>query len=338
KFDGKADEGFFVGYSMNSKAFKVFNSRKRIVEENLDIRFSENTLNVVGSGPGSGPGWLFDINALTRTMNYESIAACTQSNGFAGTKACDNAGQARKEKEPVKDYILLPLWIADPPFSQDPKSSQDDGFQPSSDIGKKVNEDPSKGSKCRDQEEDGNVNSANNVNAASTNRVNVVSENINLPNGKRAIGTKWVFWDKKDERDNRFHRGKIDKTLFIRRHKGDILLVQVYVDDIIFRSTKKELCIAFEKMMHEKFQMSSIGELTFFLGLQVKQKQDGILISQDKYGTEILKKYGFTDVKNASTIMETQKPLLTDEDGEEVDIHIYMLMIGSLMCLTSLWP
>ncbi|GKB95161.1 putative ribonuclease H-like domain-containing protein [Tanacetum coccineum] len=70
--------------------------------------------------------------------------------------------------------------------------------------------------------------------------------------------------------DNGFQRGKIDKTLFIKRYKGDILLVQVYVDDIIFGSTKKELCIAFEKLMHEKFQMSSMGELTFFLGLQVK--------------------------------------------------------------------
>nr|GEY29050.1 copia protein [Tanacetum cinerariifolium] len=108
---------------------------------------------------------------------------------------------------------------------------------------------------------------------------------------------------------NGFHRGKKDKTFFIRRHKGDILLVQVYVDDIIFGSTKKELCIAFEKKMHEKFQMSSLGELTFFFGFQVKQKQDGIFISQDKYVTEILKKYGFTKVKNASKPMETQKPL-----------------------------
>ncbi|GJZ44425.1 putative ribonuclease H-like domain-containing protein [Tanacetum coccineum] len=90
--------------------------------------------------------------------------------------------------------------------------------------------------------------------------------------------------------DNGFQRGKIDKTLFIKRHKGDILLVQVYVDDIIFGLTKKELCIAFEKLMHEKFQMSSMGELTFFLGLQVKQKKDGIFISQDKYVDEILKK------------------------------------------------
>ncbi|GKD31200.1 putative ribonuclease H-like domain-containing protein, partial [Tanacetum coccineum] len=114
--------------------------------------------------------------------------------------------------------------------------------------------------------------------------------------------------------DNGFQRGKIDKTLFIKRHKGDILLVEVYVDDIIFGSTKKELCFAFEKLMHVKFQMSSMGELTFFLGLHVKQKKDGIFISQDKYVDEILKKFRFTEVKTASTPMETQKPLLKDED------------------------
>ncbi|GJS12590.1 putative ribonuclease H-like domain-containing protein [Tanacetum coccineum] len=138
--------------------------------------------------------------------------------------------------------------------------------------------------------------------------------------------------------DNEFQRGKIDKTLFIKRYKGDILLVQVYVDDIIFGSTKKELCNAFEKLMHEKFQMSYVGELTFFWGLQVQQKKDGILISQDKYVGEILKKFGFTEVKTASTPMETQKPLLKDEDGEEVDVYMYRSMIGSLMYLTSSRP
>ncbi|GJR27997.1 putative ribonuclease H-like domain-containing protein [Tanacetum coccineum] len=138
--------------------------------------------------------------------------------------------------------------------------------------------------------------------------------------------------------DNGFQRGKIDKTLFIKRHKGDILLVQVYVDDIIFGLTKKELCNAFKKLMHEKFQMSSIGELTFFLGLQVQQKNDGIFISQDKYVDEILTKFWFTKVKTASTPMETQKPLLKDESGEEVDVHMYRSMIGSLMYLTSLRP
>ncbi|GKE19560.1 putative ribonuclease H-like domain-containing protein [Tanacetum coccineum] len=109
--------------------------------------------------------------------------------------------------------------------------------------------------------------------------------------------------------DNGFQRGKIDKTLFIKMVKSDILLVQVYVDDIIFGSTKKSLYIEFEKTMHMKFQMSSMGELTFFLGLQT-----------------------------ASTPIETHKPLLKDADGENVDEHLYSSMIGSLMYLTSSRP
>ncbi|GKF09634.1 putative ribonuclease H-like domain-containing protein [Tanacetum coccineum] len=106
--------------------------------------------------------------------------------------------------------------------------------------------------------------------------------------------------------DNGFRIGKIDKTLFIRRDKGDILLVQVYVDDIIFGSTKKSLCIEFEKIMHKNFHMSSMGELTFFLGLQYT------------YGNS--------------------KDFAKDEDGEEVDVHLYRSMIGLLMYLTSSRP
>nr|GEU43403.1 uncharacterized mitochondrial protein AtMg00810-like [Tanacetum cinerariifolium] len=107
------------------------------------------------------------------------------------------------------------------------------------------------------------------------------------------------------------------------------------LDDIIFGSTKKRLCIAFEKLMHEKFQMSSMRELTFFLRLQVKQKMDGTFISEDKYVAKILKKIRFTEVKTVSTPMETQMPLLKDEDGKEVDVHMYRSLIGSLMYLTS---
>ncbi|GJW35903.1 putative ribonuclease H-like domain-containing protein [Tanacetum coccineum] len=114
--------------------------------------------------------------------------------------------------------------------------------------------------------------------------------------------------------DNGFQRGQIDKTLFIKRVKGDILLVQVYVDDIIFGSTKKSLCTEFEKLMHNKLQMSSMGELTFFLGLQVTQKDDGIF---------------------HHTPMETSKPLLKDAEAEDVDVHLYRSMIGSLMYLTA---
>nr|GEU85406.1 retrotransposon protein, putative, unclassified [Tanacetum cinerariifolium] len=344
KFNGKVDVGFFIGYSLNSNAFRVFKNRTRIVEENLHIR------------------------------------------------------------------------------------SQDDGFQPSSDDGKKVDKDPRQESACKDQEKDNNMNNTNNVNAAGTNGVNVVGTNTNneLPfdpempaledistfnfssdhedddeeadmnNLDTSIqvsptptirihkdGCQELFLYEKTKEgiyvcqplgfkdhdfpdkvykvekalyglhqapkawyetlstyliDNGFQRGKIDKTLFIRRHKDDILLVQVYIDDIIFGSTKKELYNAFEKMMHEKFQMSSMGELTFFLGLKVKQKQDGIFISQDKYVAEIIKKYSFSKVENASTPMETQNPLLKDEDGEEVDVHMYRSMISSLMYLTSSRP
>ncbi|GKA95139.1 putative ribonuclease H-like domain-containing protein [Tanacetum coccineum] len=109
--------------------------------------------------------------------------------------------------------------------------------------------------------------------------------------------------------DNRFYKGQIDKTLFIKRIKDDILLVHVYVDDIIFGSTKKELSTKFEKLMHDKFQMSSIGELSFFLGLQT-----------------------------ASTPMEPNKALIKDEEAEEVDVHVYRSMIGSLMYLTASRP
>nr|GEV92749.1 hypothetical protein [Tanacetum cinerariifolium] len=410
KFDGKAVEGFFVGYSLNSKAFRVFNSRSRILEENLHIRFSKSLPNVVG----------------------------TQSNGFAGTKASDNA---------------------------DPKSSYDDGSKPSSDNENKVDEDPRKENECKDQkkEDNINVNNTNNVNtisstvnAARTNEHNelpfdpnihaledvstfnfssddedddamadmknldttiqvspTLTTRINkdhpldqvIRDLQTSIQTrkmsknleehgflrhKMGYRNKKDESgimirnkprlvaqghtqeegidydevfapvarieairlflayaifkdfivyhmdvksaflygkieeevyvcqppgfedlnfpdrvykvkkalyglhqaprawyetlstyllDNGFQKGKIDKTLFIKRHKGDILLVQVYVDDIIFGSTRKELCNAFERLMHEKFQMSSMGELTFFLGLQIPSQSKGFTSS-----------------------------------------------------------
>ncbi|GJY76310.1 putative ribonuclease H-like domain-containing protein [Tanacetum coccineum] len=133
--------------------------------------------------------------------------------------------------------------------------------------------------------------------------------------------------------ENGFRKGTIDKTLFIKKDKGDILLIQVYVDDIIFGSTKTSLCVKFEQMMYKRFQMSSIGELTFFLGLQVKQKDDGIFISQDKYVADLLKKFDFFTMKITSTPIKTNKALLKD-----VYVHFYRSMIGSLMYLTTFRP
>ncbi|GJR53646.1 putative ribonuclease H-like domain-containing protein [Tanacetum coccineum] len=122
------------------------------------------------------------------------------------------------------------------------------------------------------------------------------------------------------------------------KKKSDIMLVQVYVDDIIFGSTKKSMCTEFEECMHKRFQMSSMGELTFFLGLQVKQQPNGIFISQDKYVADILKKFVFLSIRIATTPIESNKPLVRDEDGVDVDVHVYRSMIRSLMYLTASRP
>nr|GEU55633.1 hypothetical protein [Tanacetum cinerariifolium] len=137
---------------------------------------------------------------------------------------------------------------------------------------------------------------------------------------------------------NRYRIGIIDKTLFIKNDKKDIMLVQVYVDDIIFGFTKKSWCDEFEALMKSRFQMSYMGKVTFFLGLQVKQKKDRIFISRDKYVVEILKKFDFMSVKTASTPIETQKPLVKDEEAANVNVHLYRSKIGSLMYLTASRP
>ncbi|GJV50405.1 putative ribonuclease H-like domain-containing protein [Tanacetum coccineum] len=135
--------------------------------------------------------------------------------------------------------------------------------------------------------------------------------------------------------DNGFQRGTIDQTLFIRKHKGEFFLVQVYVDDFIFGSLNPMLCREFEALMHDKFKMSAMGELTFFLGLQVLQKNDGIFLSQDKYLVDILKKFGLSDVRSANTPLDGEHPWGKDRTGKDVELHLYRSMIRSLMYLTT---
>ncbi|GJR91747.1 putative ribonuclease H-like domain-containing protein [Tanacetum coccineum] len=554
KFEGKADEGFFVGYSVVSKAMRVFNKRTSIVEETLNIRFLENTPNVIGNGPD----WLFDVDSLTISINYVPVVAGNQTNGIAGTRDNIVTGQAEKKKEPDQEYILIPFCTTDPLISQDPKVSEKDAEEkptkmdesgasdkdgkddqatrseferllqqvkqtvhPNSTNGINTVSTPisAAGPSCTDDDPSSPVNAAeasntfeehlfkrfspfknafslppvsnvtpmddtgifgnayddedvgaeadlNNLETTmnvspipttridkdhpkdqiirdfnltiQTRRMTKISDEhvmellqfqlqkvwtlVNLPNGKRAIGTKWVFRNKNDERgivvrnkarlvaqgytqeeginydevfahvarieairlffayasfmvfivyqmdvksallygtideevyvcqppsfedpqfpdkvykvekalyglhqaprawyktlstyliENGFRRGTIDKTLFIKKGKGAILLVQVYVDDIIFRSTKKSLCNEFE---------------------------DGIFISKDKYVADILKKFDFAIVKTTSTPMEPNKELIKDEEADSMDVHLYTSMIGSLMYLTASRP
>nr|GEZ68383.1 hypothetical protein [Tanacetum cinerariifolium] len=136
------------------------------------------------------------------------------------TKACDNAGQARKESECVKDYISLPLWTVDLPFSQGPMSSYNDGFKPSSDDGKKVDKYPSKGSECKHQEQEDNVNNSNNVNVASKNRVNAVSKNISseLPFDPDMLALEYISTfnflnDQSEDDDEMTNMNNLDTTI-----------------------------------------------------------------------------------------------------------------------------
>ncbi|GKD38193.1 putative ribonuclease H-like domain-containing protein [Tanacetum coccineum] len=219
---------------------------------------------------------------------------------------------------------------------------------------------------------------------------------VDLPRGHRAIGLKWVYRNKKDERGivirnkarlvaqghtqeegidydevfapvariealrmflayasymgfmvyqmdvkSAFLYGQIEEEVYVCQPPGfedpdhpD----KIYVDDIIFRSTNKELFDEFEKLMTDKFKMSSMGELTFFLGLQIQQKKNGIFISQDKYVKEILTKFKYNDVKTASTPVDLEKPMVKDGDATDVDEHLYRSMIGSLTYVTASRP
>ncbi|GJR89899.1 putative ribonuclease H-like domain-containing protein [Tanacetum coccineum] len=471
KFDGKADEGFLVGYSINSKAFRVFNSRTRKVEENLHVNFLENKPNVAGNGPE----WLFNIDILINTMNYQPVSAGNRTNGNAAESSPkDDAGKNNGVKDPAKEgdmngpgeatntnstnrlnTVSSPVntvsslvntvgssFTAEDPgkaraqrnefeslFGQDKDDNNTyrvftpvNAATPSNadypidplmpDLEDTANlEDTGIFGNAYDDEDVGAEADINNLETTMSMEPKKVTQAlddeswveamqeellqfkllnvwtlVDLPHGKKAIGTKWVFRNKKDQRgivvrnkarlvaqghrqeegidydevfapvarieaisqppgfvdpefpnrvykvekalyglyqaprawyetlstyllENGFRRRTIDKTLIIKKIKNDILLVQVYVDDIIFGSTKKSLSTEFEQLMHKRFQ--------------------------DKYVYDILKKFGFFSVKIASTPIETHKPLSKDADGTDVDVHLYRSMIGSLMYLTS---
>ncbi|KAD2805952.1 hypothetical protein E3N88_39329 [Mikania micrantha] len=137
---------------------------------------------------------------------------------------------------------------------------------------------------------------------------------------------------------NNFTRGSIDKTLFIKNVGQHKLLVQIYVDDIIFASSDLKLCDAFTELMTKNFEMSAMGELQFFLGLQIKQKPDGIFIHQSKYTKELLKKFDLQNCKPCSNPMSSTTQLDADLKGTSVDETLYRCMIGSLMYLTASRP
>ena len=137
---------------------------------------------------------------------------------------------------------------------------------------------------------------------------------------------------------NAFKVGKADPTLFTKTCDGDLFVCQIYVDDIIFGSTNQKSCEEFSRVMTQKFEMSMMGELNYFLGFQVKQLKDGTFISQTKYTQDLLKRFGMKDAKPAKTPMGTDGHTDLNKGGKSVDQKAYRSMIGSLLYLCASRP
>jgi len=137
---------------------------------------------------------------------------------------------------------------------------------------------------------------------------------------------------------NDFKRGQVNTTLFRRTLEIDILVVQIYVDDIIFGSTNASLWKEFSKLMQNKFEMSMIRELKFFLGIQINQSKDGVYIHQTKYTKELLKKFKLEDCKVMNTPMHPICTLSKEDTGSKVYQKLYRAVIGSLLYITASRP
>ncbi|GJT96932.1 putative ribonuclease H-like domain-containing protein [Tanacetum coccineum] len=175
KFDEKSDDGFFVGYSLTSKAFRVYNIRTRKLEENLHIRFLEDKPIVLGDGPK----WLFDIDSLTKSMNYVPVIAGTNSNDFTGSEVSISEGTTSKETDTSQDYIVMPLWKDSSLFDSPSMNVSHDEPEPSCDAEKKDDEGVSKASGVDDQERP----------ESSTSNINTVGPSINTACANLRIGS-----------------------------------------------------------------------------------------------------------------------------------------------------
>ncbi|GJY12740.1 putative ribonuclease H-like domain-containing protein [Tanacetum coccineum] len=403
KFEGKADEGFLVGYSVNSKAFRVFNTRTRKVEENLHIKFLENkpyieeVSNVNGSanmeqgkayyheiyllpflasdsqGLKSSDDEFIDDAAKKNEVQYpanwlhyddEDVGAEADLNNLETTMNVSHIPIIRIHKYHPKDQIIRDINSAIQTrrminFSKEnamvsyiskqrrtnhkdyqnclfacflsqiePKkviqaltylswieAMQEELLQFKLQKMKRGN----CSQKKQGQEYVAQVYPEEGIDlmemdVKSAFLYGTIDEEVEKAlYGLHQALRAWYETLSTYLIENGFRRGTIDKTLFIKKDKCDILLVQVYVDDIIFRSTKMSLCDEFEKKY-------------------------GIFISQDKYVVEILKKFDFATVKTAITPMEHNKAMIKDEEANSVDVHLYRSMIGSLMYLTTSRP
>ncbi|GJR26798.1 ribonuclease H-like domain-containing protein [Tanacetum coccineum] len=460
KFDAKGDEGFFVGYSLNSKAFRVYNKRTKHIEENLHINFLESkvidkaehlllTFKVhkddrkqaekkkdtplrfialqigVNEEVPESSGISFptasskESSKLTSTLTVETVVPTVMETTVPTVSTpvptiIKSRGGLRYSQPPSISNVISSENRVDDFFRDSTHttrlneveadlSNMETTIQVSPTPTLRIHKDHPKNqinwSSFLSQEEPKKISEALKdsswVEAMQEELLQFQIQNVwvlvDCPKGEEGIDYEEVFapvarieairlflayasymgftvyqMDVKSA----FLYGTIDEEVYVMqppgfqdpqfphkvykvvkamyglhqaprawKHKGEFLLVQVYVDDIIFGSSNLKLCREFEALMHDKFKMECIlGELSFFLGLQVLQKKDGIFLSQDKYVGDILKKFGFSYLRSANTPMDRENPWGKDGTGKDVDLHLYRSMIGSLMYLTASRP
>nr|GEV00063.1 hypothetical protein [Tanacetum cinerariifolium] len=342
KFDGKVDEAFLVGYSVSSKAFRVFNSRTHIIQETLHVNFLENKPNVAGSGPT----WFFDIDSLTRTMNYQPVTTGNQTN--------PSADAAFNGKEPEFDAKKPELEVIVSPSSSAQSRKQDDKTKKEA-KGKKLeditysDDEDNVGAKADFNNLETSISALNDpswIEAMQEELLQFRKQKVwilvDLLYGKRAIGTKWIFRNKKDERGIMV-RNKA--RLVAQGHTQEEGIDYEDVFALVARIEAIRLFLAYASFMG--FMVYQMDIKSPFLYETIEEEvyvcqplgfEDPDYPDKDKYIAKILRKFRLQEGKLASTPIGTEKPLLKDPDGKDVDVHTYRSMIGSLMYLTSSRP
>nr|GEU85445.1 hypothetical protein [Tanacetum cinerariifolium] len=338
-----------------SPNFKLLNESQVLLKvPRKNNMYGFDLKNIVPSG-GSDPEWLFDIDSLTKSMNYELVTTGNQTNGNAGIETNVNAGQAGQEKASNHKYILLNINTASPiPDYPSMPSLEENGIFDDAYDDREVGAEaditnlklltvasPIPTTRVHKDHPKEQIIGDLKLSTQTRRMINFSEEHamtlVDLPNGKRAIGTKWVFRNKKDE----------SEIVVINKAR---LMAQGYTqeeginyDEVFAPIAKMEAIrlffayasfigfIMYQMDVKRAFLYSTIEE-------EVKLKDDGIFISQDKYVADILKKFDFSTVKTASTLMEPNKALIKDVEAEEVDVHVYRSMIRSLMYLTISTP
>nr|GEV95047.1 hypothetical protein [Tanacetum cinerariifolium] len=356
KFDRKVDEGFLVGYSVSIKAFRVFNSRTRILQETLHVNFLENKPNVASSGPT----WLLDIDTLTKTMNYQPVTTSNQSNPSAGVQEQFHAEKAGEESD--QQYVLFPVCCAQSKKQDDKTKREAKGKSPVESFTGYRN--------LSAELKDFSDNSINKVNAVEANFNNLETSITVSPISTtrvhkyhlvtQIIGDLSLATQTKKE-PKRVHQALKDLS-WIKAMQEELLQFKMQKDegidykevfDPIAKIEAIRLFLAYVSFMgfmvyqmdvKSAFLYGTIEKEVYVyqpLGFEDPDHPDKVYkvvkllyglhqaprACQDKYVAEILRKFGLTDRKSASTAIDTEKPLLKDLDGEDVDVHTYRSMI-----------